>query len=75
MRDHVVSSESHHNRLALMRSTIEESMKVQIMISWLSESTNYAPVIVSQNTMQEHARTWNHVIKISIREHKMVAGH
>lgn len=75
MGDDVVSIESQFSRLASIGSTINESMKVAILLSSLLVSNECSPVIASVNTMQEHLTTRNHVTMNFVEEQKRIAGH
>lgn len=70
MRDHIAILESQFSRLATMGSNLEESLKVAILLSSLSELMEYNAVTVSINALAESTTTWNYVYLIFMEEQK-----
>lgn len=66
MGNHVLLLESRFSRLATIGSVMEEQMKVAILISSISMSTEYIAVIASVCTIREEKETWEYVSMIFI---------
>lgn len=62
--------EAQFSKLASMESNISESLKVALLISSLSNMSEYGPMIASFNTLSKEVTTWNHFSMLFIEERK-----
>lgn len=53
-----------------MRSVVEDTMKIAIIISSLKNCNKCAPIIALVNSMKEEMVTWNHVATVFVEENK-----
>lgn len=70
MGDHVAVLESRFARLAAMRSELDDSMNVIVLITTLKDNNEYEPLITSISTMKEEEATWRQVSMLFTEEAK-----
>lgn len=74
MGEQVAVLESQITQLATMRSELDDSMKVDVLIATLKDNSRCEPLIASTNFMNEEEATWRQNFVPFIKEAKDLNG-
>lgn len=65
--DHISALQAQFSRLECMGSNVPASMKLALLISFLSILPQYVPMIASASTLQKELTEWNHFLCSSLK--------
>lgn len=64
MKNHIAVLESEFSLLSMMGSELDESIRVVIFLSSLSERSEFVAIVASVATLQQQLATWNYVSNV-----------
>lgn len=74
LTNHIAALELHYVQLAMMRSKLEDSMQVAIMMATLKDLNKNESLVTSVNIITEKDSTWRQVSTLFIKKAELLNG-